>query len=64
MLFLPPQMVEDFTPGKDYDPERERAQQRQLQKKINREKRGAMQVCAVVLFFFFGSCILLKCFLV
>ncbi|KAK9825822.1 hypothetical protein WJX74_010755 [Apatococcus lobatus] len=38
-----PRFEEDFARNKDYDPDRERAQQKRLQKEVNREKRGAMR---------------------
>lgn len=38
-----PVFVEAYQPGHDYDPIKERAETKKLQKKLNREKRGAMK---------------------
>ena len=40
---LNPRFDEDFAPGRDADPDRERAAQRALKRSISRERRGAMR---------------------
>jgi nucleolar protein 14 len=38
-----PKFREDFAPGKDFDPDRERAENRKLTRKLKREKKGAVR---------------------
>ena len=38
-----PRFEEDFVKGKDYDPDRERAEERKLKKQIRKEERGAIR---------------------
>ncbi|CAL8463440.1 g2974 [Coccomyxa elongata] len=38
-----PRFEEDFVAGKNYDPDRERAEQKKLKRQVQKEKRGAMR---------------------
>ncbi|DBA90017.1 TPA: hypothetical protein ACH3X2_004286 [Trebouxia sp. C0005] len=38
-----PQFEEEYVAGKDYDPDRERAEQKRLKRQLNKERRGAMR---------------------
>ena len=38
-----PRFEEDFTPGRDYDPDGERAERRKLRRRLRREHRGAVR---------------------
>jgi nucleolar protein 14 len=38
-----PRYEEDYAAGKDYDPDRQRSEQRKLQRQLVKEKRGAMR---------------------
>ena len=40
---LNPSFKEDYTPGKDMDPDKHRVEQRKLARKVKQEKRGAMR---------------------
>ena len=36
-----PRFEDGYTKGRDYDPDRERAEQRKLKRQVSKEKRGA-----------------------
>lgn len=38
-----PRFEEDFTAGKDYDPDRSRAEERRLKREVKKERRSAMR---------------------